>query len=187
MKARRTPWWYYLVAIACGLIGGAMLAKYDEATGLALIGVPWFISVLLLLLGLTVLVLALQVHKYATTDPRKRSQLKPLDPQKAVSTLVLAKSLGLVGAALAGWYGGQILMCLEHAEAQYYAHAIFECAIASAVCIADMIIGIVGEWLCQLPPMDGPESPAMVTRRRQGVVPAAAATKSSKTEVGSRS
>ncbi|OZG63252.1 hypothetical protein BHAP_1905 [Bifidobacterium hapali] len=179
MKAHRTPWWYYLIAIVCGLLGGALLAKYDEATGLALIGVPWFISLLLLMLGLTVLVLALQVHKYATTDPRKRAELKPLDPQRAVSTLVLAKSLGLVGAALAGWYGGQILMCLEHAEAQYYAQAIVECAIACAVCVIDMIIGIVGEWLCQLPPMDGPESATMkeAARRQRNVAPAAAKTR----------
>ncbi|MBT1162072.1 MULTISPECIES: DUF3180 domain-containing protein [Bifidobacterium] len=175
MKAHRTPWWYYLIAIVCGLIGGALLAKYDEATGFALIGVPWFISALLLLIGVSVLIMALQVHKYATTDPRKRAALKPLDPQKAVSTLVLAKSLGLVGAALAGWYGGQILMIIDHAEAQYYAQVILECAIACVVCVADMVIGIVGEWLCQLPPMDGPESAKMkeAARRQRGIAPAA--------------
>ncbi|MBW3091788.1 DUF3180 domain-containing protein [Bifidobacterium sp. 82T10] len=178
MKARRTPWWYYLVAMICGLFGGMLLAKYDEVSGLALLGVPWFISALLLLIGATVLVMALQVHKYATTDPRKRAELKPLDPQKAVSTLVLAKSLGLVGAALTGWYGGQILLSVSHLEAAYYSQAVLECAIACAACLIDMIIGIAGEWLCQLPPMDGPESEKMkAAQPRRNVAPAAVKTR----------
>ncbi|NEG88902.1 DUF3180 domain-containing protein [Bifidobacterium aerophilum] len=178
MSARRTPWWYYPIAVGGGLLGGALLAKYDEMSGLSLLGVPWFISALLLLIGATVLVMALRVHKYATTDPRKRVGMKPLDPQAAVSTLVLAKALALVGAALTGWYGGQILMCLEHAEAQYYAQAILECAIACAACVIDMVIGIVGEWLCQLPPMDGPESATMKEASRQRTIaPTAAKTR----------
>ncbi|MCH9276736.1 DUF3180 domain-containing protein [Bifidobacterium amazonense] len=174
MTARRTPWWYYLVAIIGGLFGGMLLAKYDETSGLALLGVPWFISALLLLIGVTVLVMALQVHKYATTDPRKRAALKPLDPQKAVSTLVLAKALGLVGAALAGWYGGQILLSVSHMEAAYYSQAVLECAIACVACVADMVIGIVGEWLCQLPPTEGPENPKMKAAQRQRNVASAA-------------
>ena len=41
-----------------------------------------------------------------------------------------------------------------------------------------MIIGIVGEWLCQLPPIDGPENPKIKeTAQRQRY--ATAATKSS--------
>lgn len=54
-------------------------------------------------------------------------------------------------------------MSLPHGEATFYSQAILECAIAAIVCIADMIIGIVGEWLCQIPPIDGPESPKMKT------------------------
>ena len=40
-----------------------------------------------------------------------------------------------------------------------------------------MIIGIVGEWLCQIPPIDGPESPKMKTATQRNRY-AAAATKS---------
>ncbi|KAB8288785.1 hypothetical protein DSM100688_0787 [Bifidobacterium ramosum] len=178
MKARRTPWWYYLVALVLGTVGGMLLAKYDEVTGLALLGVPWFVSALLLLIGVSVLVMAVQVHQYATTDPRKRAGMKPLDPQKAVSTLVLAKALGLVGAGLTGWYGGQILLSMAHMEAAYYEQAVIECGIACAVCVVDMVIGIVGEWLCQLPPMDGPESAkAKEAQRQRNIAPAAAKTR----------
>ena len=70
---------------------------------------------------------------------------------------------------MAGWYGGQLIMSLPHGEATFYSQAILECAIAAIVCIADMIIGIVGEWLCQIPPIDGPESPKMKTPRNETV------------------
>ena len=63
-------------------------------------------------------------------------------------------------------------------EAEFYSQAVIECAVAAVACLIDMIIGIVGEWLCQLPPIDGPENPKIKeTAQRQRY--AAAATKSS--------
>ena len=133
-------------------------------------------------LGGVVLYMALQIHKYTTKDPVKRAQLKPLDPQKAFGTLVACKALGLAGAALAGWYGGQIIMSLPHGEAEFYSQAIIECVVACVVCVAAMIVGDVGEWLCRIPPIDGPESPA-VKKAAQRNRYAAAATKAS-TKIG---
>ena len=105
-------------------------------------------------------------RKYANTDPKKRPH-SFINPTIAVYTLVLAKALGLAGATLAGWYGGQIVVSLSHIEADFYAHAVTECAIAAVVCIADMIIGIIGEWLCQLPPNEGPENPKIREAKRR--------------------
>ena len=86
--------------------------------------------------------------------------------------------LGLTGAALAGWYVGQILLVLDHIEADYYATAVTQCAVAAVICLADMVIGIVGEWLCQLPPMEGPENPKMkAAKRRRGIASATAKTR----------
>ena len=82
MKARRTPWWCYVLAAALGLLAGMGLAKYGEISGLPLVGAPWIVPVVLAILGFVVLYMALQIHKYTTTDPEKRAQLKPLDPQK---------------------------------------------------------------------------------------------------------
>lgn len=178
MRIRRTPWWHYPIVCALGLLAGVTLVQCSESSDLSLIGAPWIVPVLLGVLGVTVLILALQVHRYATTDPRKRADMKPLNPERAVNTLVLAKALGLAGAALVGWYGGQILMTVGHMEASFYGRAVVECAIAAAVCLADMIIGIVGEWLCQLPPTEGPEHPKMQERaRRRELSPAAAKTR----------
>lgn len=177
MSVHRTPWWQYLLGLILGLIAGMLLANISETSGLSLIGVPWFVSVVLLLLGIMVLVMSLQVHQYATTDPAKRARLKPLDPTRAVYTLMLAKALGLAGAVLAGWYVGQIVVVVGHIEAEYYADAVVQCIFAAIVCVIDVIIGIVGEWLCQLPPSEGPENPKMKeARRRASMAPAAAKT-----------
>ena len=138
MKARRTPWWHYVLAAMLGLLAGLGFAKYGEITGLPLVGAPWVVPVVLIALGLMVLVLALQVHKYTTKDPLKRAQLKPLDPQKAFGTLVSCKAMGLAGAALTGWYGGQILASLPHMEAEFYSQAVIECTVAAVACLIDM-------------------------------------------------
>ena len=79
---------------------------------------------------------------------------------------------------LTGWYGGQILASLPHMEAEFYSQAVIECTVAAVACLIDMIIGIVGEWLCQLPPIDGPENPK-IKEAAQRQRYAAAATKSS--------
>ena len=81
----------------------------------------------------------------------------------------------LAGAALAGWYGGQIIPTLAHIEGSFYEQAVLECAVSAAVCLADMVIGFVGEWLCQLPPTEGPENPKVKGRQRQGTLAGAAA------------
>lgn len=166
MSARRTAWWYYGIAALLGLLLGAMLFKTDEITRLSLIGAPWFVSFVLVLLGVVVLILALQVHRYAITDPAKRKSW--VDPTKAVYTLVLCKALGVAGAMLAGWYLAQLLLCLPHWGAQYYQSVAIQCGIASVICIVDMIVGIIGEWLCQLPPSEGMENPKMEAARRRG-------------------
>lgn len=172
MKAKRTPWWQYVIAVAVGLLAGIGLAVYGERSGLSLIGTPWIVVGLLALLGLIVLLLALQVHKYANTDPKKRPH-SFINPTVAVYTLVLSKALGLAGAALAGWYGGQIVMSVAHIEAPFYHDAVVECAVAAAVAIADMVIGIIGEWLCQLPPDEGAEHPKLKqAKQRQSVAQA---------------
>ncbi|MBW3080501.1 DUF3180 domain-containing protein [Bifidobacterium saguinibicoloris] len=176
MNARRTPWWHPAVAIAAGVAAGAGVAELGERFNLTLIGAPWFVAAVLIAIGVIVLVLAVNVHKYANTDPRKRPNTF-INPTLAFNTLVLCKALILAGAALAGWYGGQIIPAVAHIEAEYYAQAVLECAVTAVVCLIDMVIGIVGERLCQLPPGEGPENPRMrKAAKERGVAPTAAKT-----------
>ena len=185
MKAHRTPWWQPAFGLALGLAAGAGVAVLGERYGFTLIGAPWFVAALLVAIGVLVLVLAINVHKYATTDPRKRPRTF-VNPTLAFHTLVLAKALALAGAALAGWYFGQIIPSVGHIEADFYAQAVTECAVTGVICLADMVIGLVGEWLCQLPPNDGPENPKMKqAARERGITPAAAKTTTTEKTAGS--
>lgn len=168
--ARRIAWWVYAVCIVLGFSGGAIIAWLDEHRRYALVAAPWIVSVLMVILGIVVLYLAVQVHRYTTTDPKKRAALKTfINPDRAVTTLVLTKALAVAGALLVGWYGGQVAMLLRHWEISYYRSLVIECAVACGAALFDMIAGIVGEWLCQLPPTEGPEHPRMAPKSNRSV------------------
>ena len=94
------------------------------------------------------LYLAWQVHKYTTTDPKKRAQLKPMDSERCVNTLIVSKALAIAGALLAGWYGGQIVMLYDRFEAPFFRHIVIECIIAVIASVIDMVLGIISEGLC---------------------------------------
>ena len=64
MRARRTPWWSFVLAAALGVLAGMGLAKYGEISGLPLVGAPWIVPVVLAVLGGVVLSLV-GSHQYA--------------------------------------------------------------------------------------------------------------------------
>lgn len=167
MKAQRTRWWEYALAIVLGLLAGIGIAVIESHQSTSLTGAPWPVPVIMVVIALVVLYLAWQVHRYTTTEPRKRAQMKPLDPQRAVCTLVFAKALAIAGALLLGWYGGEIIMAVAHIDASYYRTIVIQCAFAAAASLFDMIVGIVSEGLCKLPPNEGPEHPKIQERRQQ--------------------
>ncbi|WP_234446009.1 DUF3180 family protein [Bifidobacterium longum] len=109
-----------------GLLAGIGLASYGESSGLSLIGAPWIVTGLLAVLGVIVLILALQVHKYANTDPKKRPH-SFIIPLSRCIRWVLARHWDW-RAQRCGWYGGQIVMSLSHIEADFYAHAVTDSA-----------------------------------------------------------
>lgn len=167
MNAQRTRWWEYALAIILGLLAGIGIAVIESHMTVSLTGAPWPVPVIMVIIAFIVLYCAWQVHRYATTEPRKRVGMKRIDPQRAVYTLVFAKTLAIAGALLLGWYGGEIIMTLGHLDATYYRSIAIQCAFAAAASLFDMIIGIVSEGLCQLPPTEGPEHPKMKERRQQ--------------------
>ncbi|MFU0469191.1 DUF3180 domain-containing protein [Gardnerella vaginalis] len=155
MKAYRTPWWYFVLGCIAGLALGAMSVSVTESSSLVIAGAPWIALVVLVFIGIVTLVLALQTHQYATAKPKDR---KMPNHARSVIALMLSKSLGMASAILMGWYLGQIFMSISHIDIVVYGNVVRECAIAAFVCFLDMIVGIVGEWLCQIPPEDRGES-----------------------------
>ncbi len=161
MRISRTPWWYYVIAVVLGALIGIFLVWRTRTTAIAPVGAPWFVSGVLFVLGVVVLVLAWQVRQYVI------GKVKEVDVDKASTTLVLCKALAIAGAALAGYYGGELAMCIVWRDVAFYQGLIAECSVACAVTVIDMIIGIVGEGWCQLPPQEGPEHPNAKKRKKR--------------------
>ncbi|PAU68349.1 hypothetical protein B1526_0534 [Bifidobacterium criceti] len=166
MRAHRIRWWVYVLAIIIGVCGGTVTASIEERHHVSLLGLPWFVSAVLIVFGVGVLVAAWQVRRYTTTEPRKRVELKTVTPERAVDTLILAKALALAGAVLLGWYAGELLMVVGRVQAPYYRTIVIECAVACVASLIDMVCGIIAEGFCQLPPSEGPENPKMKKMKR---------------------
>lgn len=180
MSARRTPWWHFAVAVAMGLLAGGALVKITERSDFTIMGAPWIVPIVLVIIGVVVFAMARQVRQYATGKRRY------LNPAVAVYALVLSKALGLAAAALLGWYVGQLIMSVGHSDAPFYAQAMIECGVSAVVCLADMIVGIVGERFCQLPPGEGPENPRVKAADRQRKLAAASSAESTASKTASR-
>lgn len=165
--AGRTKAWVYAAAIVVGLGLGALVAALSKRRDLGLLGASWVVSAIMVIIGIVVLVMGWQVHRYVTTEPRRRIELKTITPERAVRTLVFAKALAVAGALLCGWYGGQALALMGHWDAHYYRGVIVECIIACVASLVDMVLGIVSEGLCRIPPSEGPEHPKVKARKRQ--------------------
>lgn len=73
-----------MIGTGLGLLAGTGLASYGESSGLSLIGAPWIVTGLLAVLGIIVLVMALQVHKYANTDPRSARTASSTPPSPCI-------------------------------------------------------------------------------------------------------
>ena len=84
MRARRTPWWSFILAAALGVLAGMGLAKYGEISGLPLVGAPWIVPVVLAVLGGVVLYMSnarssshwTRRRRSARWWPAKRSDLR---------------------------------------------------------------------------------------------------------------
>lgn len=164
MKAYRTPWWYFVLGVLFGFVFGAFLLSITESSAISLSGAPWVVLAFMTIGGIVTFILTWQTHQYVTAKPEEH---KHLNMQLAVAALMLAKALGMAGAILTGWYAGQLFMCWPHANIPLYSNIIRECIIAGIVCLVDMIIGIVGEWMCQLPPEDGADASSGTSDRAQ--------------------
>lgn len=154
MKARFTPLWYFVIIFLIGLLAGGVLEFITERSGVSLLGVPWYILVILFVTGLVILLFAYQVRRYT------RGDRKEINPNVAVNALIMSKALSLSCSGLAGWYAGQLVMALPRIQLDYYRTAVIQCASAVVVCLLDVVFGIIGEHWCQRPPEDGPENPS---------------------------
>lgn len=135
------------------VIGTVLAVVVDvvfESQGFSLPGVPWFAIIGMLVLAAVLLLLGWPIKKWNDGD-----RTKEIDPLQAARVAVMAKASALTGAGLAGWYLG---------NAGYYflstpgirndlAAGMLVAVISAAVL---MIVGIIVEGFCEIPPQDPP-------------------------------
>ena len=170
MTARRTPWTTLLVAFLIGLLAGGLLAATTSNTDVNLLGTTAVVPIILVVLAVIVLILAWQVRRYA------KGKNKKYDIRRAAPTLVAAKALEVVGAALAGWYLGQLAVVAFHPSSDWARQVLVQCAVAAVAAVADLVAGIISEWWCTLPPDEGEDNPHRKARQKHRLPAASAGT-----------
>lgn len=140
------------LAIA-GVLGLVLSYAFNfvwETYGQMLPGIPWLAIVGMLILSIVLLVLGIPIKKW-----NEGERTRAIDPLKAARVAMMAKSAALAGAALTGWYAGSAVYLLTSgggARSNSGVGMLF--AVASAAVL--MIVGLIVESYCQLPP-DDPE------------------------------
>lgn len=146
MKARRTPWWHYLVLFVIFFLIGLIAATWSSRNSSAMMSAPWYLSASIVGVGLVIAWSAWQVRRFVDGKIRKMS------PQRSVNTVICAQALALAAAALAGWYGAHFIIAVQHTDIAYFSTVAWQTAIATAACLVDLGLGIVSEFWCLMPP-----------------------------------
>lgn len=88
----------------------------------------------------------------------------PMDPLRAFRIFVLAKASALAGAAQLGFFGAQALVILDGGDAPGARAQAWIDVAAAAACLVLVIVALLVEWFCRVPPVDTGE------QRQGGVV-----------------
>lgn len=146
---RRTRWQALLSAALFGAAAGWLVVAGSRALGRIAPLIPWTAPAALWLLVVVVGVLA--------RSTRQRIQVRRayIEPQRAVTFLVLGKSAALAGAAIAAGYLAFGLFFVDHLEAASPRDRVIKSGIAVVAGIGVCIAGLLLEGACQVPPGGG--------------------------------
>ena len=139
------------------VIGAVLAPIVDvllESQGFALPGLPWFAIIGMLVLAAVLLVLGWPIKKWNDGD-----RTKEIDPLQAARVAIMAKASALTGAGLAGWYMGNAayyFLSVPGIRNDLAAGMLFAMIAAAAL----MIVGLIVESFCELPPQDPPGAEA---------------------------
>lgn len=157
--------WLALIGVVAGLAGW-LLNLLATRNGFP---APTLHTGSLLTMALIVaftLVLGLKVRAW-----RNGKREKPLDPILAARTLVLAQACAYTGAVVFGWHSGILVDQLSLVQLRGFTGAVWGSIAMLAGGIAMVVVGLVVERFCKLPPEDdatsrGNDDGGTIQRRR---------------------
>lgn len=148
---RPTPLRALAVAVLFGALAGWLVVVVTDYFGVVAPQVPWSAPVALVLTAALVAALAYATHG------RIQVRREQMEPQRAVSFLVLGKASALAGALVAGGYLAFGLMFLSRLEAEAPRDRVIRSAVALVAGIGLAVGGIALERACKVPPSDEDE------------------------------
>lgn len=139
-----------LVAAVAGVVSFGLFALLSR-NGSLVPRPPVLAGILVLVMGALILWLARPVRHYL--QGRATSSL---DPLRAARTVVLAQAGALTGAAVAGWYAGQLAVVLTGLELVANQARILPLSLTIAAALGLAAAGMVAQRWCRIePPDDG--------------------------------
>ena len=139
--------------VVWAVIGTVLAVVVDvvlESQGFSLPGLTWFAVIGMLVLAAILLVLGWPIKKWNDGD-----RTKEIDPIQAARVAVMAKASALTGAGLAGWYlgnAGYYFLSAPGIRNDLAAGMLIAMIAAAAL----MIVGLIVEGFCEIPPQDPP-------------------------------
>lgn len=147
VQPTRVP--YLLLAALIGVLGGLLLAGISKRVNGVAPTVEWTSVIALGAIAGALAVLAHSTHRAVHRDRRR------IDPHRAVSYLLLAKSSALAGASVAGGYLGFGLRFVGDMEAELPRERVIRALCAAVAGVAIVITGLLLERACRIPKPPG--------------------------------
>jgi signal transduction histidine kinase len=113
----------------------------------------WASLIFLVFIACGVFFAGLPVRRFLRGKARK-----PLNPIRAMRTLVLAQASALTGALVTGWYVAQVLVLLPDADVDSVRALVWKLAALAAGGVLMMVSGCVVQAMCRVDRGDGPDS-----------------------------
>lgn len=155
------PAWLIVTAVVLA-VAGWITAILTSRASLALPTLPLSSLITMALIAIVCLVLGLRVRRWREGDRKKF-----LDPLIAARTLVLAQACAYAGAVLFGWHIGIFLDQIPSLSLRPELGIIWRILALMAGGIVMVVIGVVVERFCKLPPEDS-DPAAKLKEKRQG-------------------
>ncbi|MFC7407067.1 DUF3180 domain-containing protein [Georgenia alba] len=144
--------WQTLVLIA-GVVGLATFFVLENIEARGGLGppVPYLSAAGPAVLSVVLLRLGQGVRRLVRQEPTS------ITPIGAARVVVLAKASALVGAALVGYFGAQILVALDNLSAPLPRQVALAAGLSLLACLALVVAAMVVERWCRVPPDDEDE------------------------------